>query len=95
MSARSLCRQRLHILGQHVDHLFERKAEFVRIDELSDQRDVLARKAVIQPDEEAAQFASDLLVVGAIHTRDRLRPNVRICRTWDVDYLGPRIIRRA
>jgi hypothetical protein len=42
------CRERLLILGEHVGHLFECKAKLVRIDELSDQRDILARKAVIR-----------------------------------------------
>jgi hypothetical protein len=65
-------RQRQLILRKHVGHLPERKAEFARIDELGDQRDVLAAKAVIQPDEEAGQSASDLLMVDAIHTSDRL-----------------------
>jgi hypothetical protein len=73
------CRQRLLILGEHIGYLFEHKAELVRVDELSDQRHVLGREAVIQPDEKAAQNASDLLVVDAIHTRDRLRPNVLNC----------------
>jgi hypothetical protein len=74
------CRHWLLILGRHVSHLFERKAEFIRIDELSDQRDVLGGEAVVQPDEEASQNASDLLVAGVIHAKDRLRTNALLRR---------------
>ena len=53
MSARSSGPQGLLVFGKHVRHVFKSDAEFVRVDELSDQGDVLAGEPVIQPDEEA------------------------------------------
>lgn len=59
--------ERLLVLAQNVSHLFECEPEFVRVDELGDQRDVLARKPIIQADEEAVQLPGDLFVGGEIH----------------------------
>jgi len=40
-------RQRPLIHTEHIGHLFHGEAEFVRVDELRDQRDVLAREPVV------------------------------------------------
>ena len=61
--------QRMLVFAQHVGHLFEGETQFVRVDELGDQRDVFAGESVIQADEEAVHFPGDLFVVGTIHPR--------------------------
>jgi hypothetical protein len=45
------CGRRL-LLGEGVGYLFKCQAEFVRVNELGDQGDVLVREPVLQPDEE-------------------------------------------
>jgi hypothetical protein len=69
----------LLILADHVGHLFKGEAEFVRVDELRDQGDVLARKSIVESDEKAVQLPGDLFVVRAIHPR--IVPDERtLCR---------------
>jgi hypothetical protein len=67
------CERQL-VLGEDVGYLFKCQAEFVRVNELGDQGDVLAREPVIQPDEEPVQKSGDVLVVGAIHAKYGARP---------------------
>ena len=63
--------QRLFPLAQNVSHLFESEPQLVRVDELSDQGDILPGQPVIQSNEESVQTPGDLLVVGTVHL-DRL-----------------------
>src|SRR5262249_47225001 len=60
-----VCCRWLVVLGQHVGHLLQGEAAFVRVDAFSDQGDVLTRESVIQAEGEAVQYASKLFVGGA------------------------------
>ncbi len=61
------CIQGLLVLAEDVGQLLQGQAQLARVDELGDQRDVLARQPVVQPNQETMQEAGDLFVGDAIH----------------------------